>query len=285
MRLYHQQPRTVFDDCINHGIYIQIEPFNKVCVRDALLAAYERYPDIMKPYKIKTKLHKRWIELDGEYPVGYQYTWVLKQEPSKAMCAISTGRTTLYDQPVKTHQYNKNLRHYSDNPVKYGEYDTMNFLAAIGVRDFSKMTTYYRGSQYMENSMLMSQLNDMGLDLTKYNQFPQLDNLKATLKFIGIRLIPDIFNYSTIGFIDEVHKVLINNVEVEISIPELRYQLIMFSYFLHYQKNVACVDLVQFFNMMDETNLFQGCQREFIVSMYERFTYLLPILQQLKQYA
>lgn len=285
MRVYKERPNTVFQDIMDHGIYIQIKPFNKVCVRDALLQAYDAYPDIMKPYKIYTKLHHRWVQIDGEYPVGFQYTWVLKQEPSKALSAISTGRTTLYDQPVKTHQFTKNLRHYSDNPVKYGEYDTMNFLAGVGIKEFSKLTTYYRGSQYMENSMLMSQLNDMGLDLTKYNQFPQLDNLKNTLKFMGIKLKPDIFNYSTIGFFDEIHKVLINNVEVEVSVPELRFHLIMFSYFMKYQKTHEFVDMAEFFSMIDETDLFQGCTREYVVSTYEKFTHLLPILQQLKQYA
>lgn len=285
MRVYRDRPNTVFNDIIEHGIYIQIMPFNKVCVRDALLEAYKRYPDIMKPYKIYTKLHHRWVEVDGTYPVGFQYTWVLKQEPSKALSAISTGRTTLYDQPVKTHQFTKNLRHYSDNPVRYGEYDGLNFLAGVGVREYSKLTTYYRGSQYMENSMLMSQLNDMGLDLSKYNQFPQLDNLKNTLKFMGIKLKRDIFNYSTIGFLDEIHKVLINNVEVEVSIPELRFHLIMFSYFMQYQKTCMFVDMTDFFAMIDETDLFQGCKREYVVSVYEKFTHLLPILQQLKQYA
>lgn len=285
MRVYKERPNTVFQDIMDHGIYIQIKPFNKVCVRDALLQAYDAYPDIMKPYKIYTKLHHRWVQIDGEYPVGFQYTWVLKQEPSKALSAISTGRTTLYDQPVKTHQFTKNLRHYSDNPVKYGEYDTMNFLAGVGIKEFSKLTTYYRGSQYMENSMLMSQLNDMGLDLSKYNQFPQLDNLKNTLKFMGIKLKPDIFNYSTIGFFDEIHKVLINNVEVKVSVPELRFHLIMFSYFMKYQKTHEFVDMAEFFSMIDETDLFQGCTREYVVSTYEKFTHLLPILQQLKQYA
>ena len=285
LRLYGESPNKVFTDIISNGIFIQIKPFNEVCIRDAILAAYEKYPDIMKPYKVYTKLHKRWIQLDEEYPIGFQYTWVLKQEPSKSLAAISTGRTTLYDQPVKTHQYNKNLRHYSDNPVKFGEYDTYNFLAGVGVRDFAKITTYFRGSQYEENSILMSQLKDMGVDLSKYNQFPQLDNLKNVLKFMGIQLRPDIFGYSTIGSFDKKYHVLINNVDVEVSIPELRFFLIMHSYFLHYQESHPIVDMIEFFKMIDETNLFEGCTRDYIETMYGRFTQILPILQQLKQYS
>lgn len=286
LRLYHDDPDSVANDILQNGIFIQIEPFNKVCVRDALLEAYEKYPDIMKPYTVYTKLHKRWIPLDNKLPIGFQYTWVLKQEPSKALSTISTGRTTMYDQPVKTHQFNKNLRHYSDNPVKFGEYDTYNFLAGVGVRDFSKITTYYRGSQYMDNSILMAQLNDMGIDMSRYNQFPQLDNLKNTLKFMGIKLKPDIFNYSTIGAVDKTYKVLINNVEVEVSIPDLRFFLIMHSYFMQYQEqHQTFTDMNEFFNMIDQTDLFQGCSREYVEDIYGRFTQILPTLQQLKQYS
>lgn len=286
LRLYQEDPYNTFEDIVKNGIFIQIKPFNEVCIRDALLEAYDRYPDIMKLYKIQTKLHKRWVTLDEEYPVGFQYTWVLKQEPSKALAAISTGRTTMYDQPVKTHQFSKGLRHYSDNPVKFGEYDTYNFLAGVGVRDLSKITTYFRGSQYEPNSVLMSQLNDMPLDLTKYNQFPQLDNLKNSLQFMAIQLRPDIFGYSTIGAEDKRFDVLINNVTVNVSIPELRYYLILYSYLMKYQATVATfVDMEVFYRMIDETDLFDGKPRDYVLAIYERFTQLVPILQQLKQYA
>lgn len=284
-RLYSLNPEKTFDDLIKNGFYIQIQPFNEVCVRDALIECYEKWPKILKPYKIINKLRHRWVVLDGAYPVGYQYTWVLKQEPSKALSTISTGRTTLYDLPVKTRRYNKNLIPYSDNPIKYGEYDTYNFLAGMGVKAFAKFSTYFRGSQYEENSMLMSQLNNIGIDTSKYNQFPQLDNLKNILKLLGAKLKPDIFGYNTIGNVDEIHEVLINNVKIGISIPDLRYVLIMHSYYLQYQEYVkGTVDMVDFLTQMNNTNVFQGLSEKYIESVYQKFVELLPVLQQLKQY-
>ena len=286
LRLYQENPDVVFKDIMENGIFIQIEPLNEVCVRDAILEGYEKYPDIMKEYEIYTRLRHRWVKLDERYPVGYQYTWVLKQEASKAMSTVSTGRTTLYDLPVKTRLYNKNLRHYSDNTIKYGEYDTYNFLAAVKVRAFARDSTYFRGSQYEENSILMCQLNNLGIDTTKYNRFPQLENLKNMLKFFGAKLCPDIFGYMTIGNIDEEYDVKINNVDVRISVPDLRYVLIMHSYYTQYEQYLGGnVDLVDFFNKMDGTNLFsEDYPRERIKSLYSKFVEILPILQQLKQY-
>lgn len=283
--LYMKHPDETYNDILKNGIYIQITPLNKPCVRDAILEAYDKYPTIMKKYKIFDKLRHRTVQIAGLYAVGYQYTWVLKQEASKAMSTISTGRTTLYDLPVKTRQYNKNKRHYSDNPIKFGEYDTYNFLAGVGVKDFAKLTTYFRGSQYEENSILMSQLNNKKIDLTKYNQFPQLDNLKNVLKLLGIKLRPDIFGYNTIGNIDEKLDIKINNVDVNISIPDLRYVLIMHSYYMQYMDYMkGTVDMIDFFNKMSETNVFEGIDQEYINSIYSLFSELLPILQQLKQY-
>lgn len=284
-RLYMQNPDETYNDILKNGIYIQITPLNKPCVRDAILEAYDKYPTIMKKYKIFDKLRHRTVQIAGLYAIGYQYTWVLKQEASKAMSTISTGRTTLYDLPVKTRQYNKNKRHYSDNPIKFGEYDTYNFLAGVGVKDFAKLTTYFRGSQYEENSILMSQLNNKKIDLTKYNQFPQLDNLKNVLKLLGIKLRPDIFGYNTIGNVDEKLDIKINNVDVNISIPDLRYVLIMHSYYMQYMDYMkGTVDMIDFFNKMSETNVFEGIDQEYINSIYSLFSELLPILQQLKQY-
>ena len=284
-RVYNENPDKTFDDLIRNGFYIQIQPLNEKCVRDALIECYEKWPDIMKKYKIEAKLRHRWVELDGEYPVGYQYTWVLKQEPSKAMSTVATGRTTLYDQPVKTRRYNKNLIPYSDNPIKYGEYDTYNFLAGMGVKAFAKISTYYRGSQYEDNSMLMSQLNGIGIDTSTFNQFPQLDNLKNILKLLGTKLKTDIYWYDTIGNMDEIHDVKIGNVDVSISIPDLHYMLIMHSYYLQYAAyKQGSIDMIDFLAQMSKTNTFLGLGQEYINYLFTKFTELLPVLQQRKQY-
>jgi hypothetical protein len=286
MQLYQNNPDRTYQDIINNGIYIQIMPLNEVCVRDALITCYTKWPDIMKKHKLYTKLRHRWIELPGEYAIGYQYTWVLKQEPSKAMSAVATSKTTWYDQPVKSHLFGKkSMRHYSDNPIKFGEYDTYNFCAAVGIRNFSKITTYFRGSQYEENSILMSHLNDMAIDTTRYNQFPQLDNLKNVLKFMGIKMAPEIFSYNSAGRFDEIFPVMIANIQVDISIPDLRHVLILNSYYMQYQEQVrGLIDITQFFQMIDQTELFKGYPREYVEHVYRKFCELIPIINQIKEY-
>lgn len=285
-RVYKEMPEACFQDLLNHGLYTQIQPMNEECTRDSLIECYERWPDIMKPFEIFTKLRHRWVKLKDPQPVGYMYTWVLKQEPSKALSTVAAGRTTLYDQPVKTRRYNKNLIPYSDNPIKYGEYDTYNFLVGIAARTFAKISTYYRGSQYEDNSVLMSQLSGIPIDTSKYNKFPQLSNLKNILKLLGAKLENDKFWYNTIGTVDEVHDVMIGNVKVPISISDLHYTLIMHSYYLQYTayKN-QFFDMDEFFSQMRETNTFIGLDQEHIDYLFAKFSELLPVFQQRKQYS
>ena len=284
-RLYKLHPDDVYNDIVDNGFYIQIEPMNEIPARDSILEVYDKFPDIMKRYKIYTKLAHRWVPVDGMHAVGYQYTWVLKQEPSKAMSVVATGRTTYYDIPVKTRQYKNNLRRYSDNPIKFGEYDTYNFLAGVGPIDFAKITTYYRGSQYADHSMLMAQLNDMELDLTKFNKFPQLSNMKNVLKLNGVQLKESPFTFNSIGLLDKKYTVYMNNVTVDISIPDLSYILQIHSYYLKYEQYLGgAVDLVDFFNHIRETDLFYERDEEYIQYIFDLFAELLPVLQQIKQY-
>ena len=291
-RLYREDPEKgiadiLCNDGLKNRIHIHIPPFCKQCTRDAILEAYEKFGDIMKKYKIYTKLRHRWVPLKGEHAIGYQYIWVLKQEASKAMSAVSTGRTTLYDQPVKTKQFNKNnARRYSNNPIKFGEYDTYNFLAGVSVKDFAKITTYFRGSQYEENSILMTALNGTQLDLDKYNTFPQLDQLKNILKFFGEKLVPSSFGYGSVGTRDELKTVYFNNVAVDISVTELRHILIIYSYYQSYRRYCGgAVDMVQFYeNMYNVDDLFVGYDMKYREYILHKFANMIGILDQLKVY-
>lgn len=284
--LYRYNPELVYDDIIKNGLFLTISPLNEVITRDALLEAEDKYPNILTRDYIMTKLLHRWVVSEEPHVIGYQYYWVLKQEADKKLSSISTGRTTKYDQPVKTKQFSKHLREYSDNPVRFGEYDSYNMLAAIGVKDYVKMATWYRGSQYEENSILMSHINNKPVDASKYNKFPQIDNLKNVLKYIGVKLEPDIYGYNTIGERDVIETVNINNVPVDISIPDLRIVLIIYSFYINYCEYMnSVIRLDDFYEKMKEQkNVFEGLDEMQIREKFELFVHMIPILQQIKQY-
>ena len=132
----------------------------------------------------------------------------------------------------------------------------------------------------------MSQLNGIPIDTSKYNKFPQLDNLKNILKLLGAKLESDKYWYNTIGTVDELHDVMIGNVKVPISIADLHYTLIMHSYYLQYTayKN-EIFDIGEFFDQMRETNTFVGLDQDYVDYIFAKFSELLPVFQQRKQYS
>ena len=132
----------------------------------------------------------------------------------------------------------------------------------------------------------MSQLNNVGINLDKYNKFPQLDNLKNVLRFMGVRLKQDIFGCRTIGNVDETFEVMINNCRVNISIPDLRYMLILHSHYLKCAQEIkGTINLDEFFaKIIKETELFKGLSDNEVRRILEMFTEMLPVLQQMKQY-
>ena len=284
--LYIDNPELTFQDIIKNGFHFFVYPLSKTNIRDALIAVEDKYPDIFIREHIMTKLLHRWVKSEERHVIGYQYFWVLKQEAGKKLSTNATGRTTKYDQPVKTKQFSKHLRANSDNPVRFGEYDSYNMLAAIGVKDYVKLSTWYRGSQYEDNSILMSHINGKPVDTSRYNKFPQIDNLKNVLKFIGVKLEPDIYGYNTVGERDVIETVNINNVPVEISIPDLRIVLIIYSFYMNYcEYTNSVVRLDEFFEKMkEEKNVFEGYDEMQIREKFELFVHLIPVLQQIKRY-
>ena len=61
-RLYRDNPDAVYKDIITNGIFLQVEPLNDTCIRDAILEAYEKYPDILKDINCIRNSRHRWIE-------------------------------------------------------------------------------------------------------------------------------------------------------------------------------------------------------------------------------
>lgn len=294
-QVYEQDPDAVFNDIIKNGLNLRISPFNTVIPRDAIVQSYTEFPDIMQRYTVNNRLVlgytngnvlERWIPSEEKHAIGYQYLWVLKQESSKTLSTVATGRTTLYDLHVKTSKFKNHLLRYSANPIRFGEYDTYNLLEGISVKNFAKIATYFRGSQYTDNSILMSQLNDVNIDLSKYNNFPQLDNLKNILKFTGIKLIPNEYGYNNIGNFDEMEDVLINNNLINISKPQLRRILLMYSYYMKYQSDCGgTVDIAAFFDMIiKDTDIFDALPDSYKDDILNRFIDLLPILKEIKTY-
>lgn len=290
--VYESNKQVAFQDVFEGPtIYLHEKPLSEN-IRDRVIRAKQEpeFKGIFKKYIIYSKLKKRRVACPTPAAIGYMSFWCLKQEPTKAMSAVATGRTTAYDNPVKTKAFSKNLRQFSDNAIKFGEYDTYLEIIALGPKMFSKVSTYYRGSQYTPESMLSSQLSDIKIDTTKWNKFPQLDNLRNALEFNGIAMYQSLFSTRTCDFSFNKHKLMIGNHKVEISMNDLRYLLWIYA---HYKKIVSInssmmEDLYAFEEyIIRETDVFSDLldDKVYVLYIFILFENMLPILLEMKEYA
>lgn len=175
----------------NNGIYIRWEPFNDdYKLRDAIIKVYEKYPDVFKPYKIFVPKPKwgRDIYIGEDY-IGYQYILMLKQSGENGFSVRSAGAISDESLPEKSHDNKIGKLWHSEKPIRFGEYETPNFMIITNPEDFALVTALYRSSIDGRKFMYEAILSDDG----KYNIPAKFTSRSAEimqvyLKSLGIRM-------------------------------------------------------------------------------------------------
>lgn len=151
----------------NNGTYLRWEVLNEdFCYRDNAIKIYEKYGDIIQPYHIfmpKPKW-KRDVYVGQDY-VGYQYIMMLKQSGEKGFSVRSAGAISDESLPEKSHDNKISKLWHSEKPIRFGEYETPNFMIITNPEDFALITALYRTSIDGRRWMYEAILSDDG----KYN--------------------------------------------------------------------------------------------------------------------
>lgn len=200
-RLSPKEQRKFIDDTIsidrdgklitNNGLYIRWDAFNEEHkLRDAILKIYEKYGDIIKPYDIFVPKPKwgRDIYVGKDY-VGYQYIMMLKQSGEKGFSVRSAGSISDESLPEKSNSNKVGKSWHSSKPIRFGEYESPNFLVITDPNDFALITALYRSSVDGRRYMYEAILSDDG----KYNVPDKFTSrtaeiLQVYLKSLGVRM-------------------------------------------------------------------------------------------------
>lgn len=175
----------------NNGVYVRWEPFNdEWLLRDAIIKIYEKYPDIMEPYHIFVPKPKwgRDIYL-GQGNIGYQYFMMLKQSGEKGFSVRSAGSISDEALPEKSHKNKIGTSWCSEKPIRFGEYETPNFLIITDPNDFALITALYRssvdGRRFMYEAIL-SQDGEFNIPDKFTSRTAEI--LQVYLKSLGVRM-------------------------------------------------------------------------------------------------
>ncbi len=175
----------------NNGLYVRWEPFNEEwLLRDAITEVYEKYGDIIRPYHIFIPKPKWGRDIYvGDDCVGYQYIMMLKQSGEKGFSVRSSGAISDEGLPYKSNSLKTNTSWKSEKPIRFGEYETPNFMVVTDPNDFALFSALYRTSIDGRRWMYEALLSDDG----KYNipdtfTARSAEILQVYLKSLGIRM-------------------------------------------------------------------------------------------------
>ena len=103
----------------NNGLYVRWEAFNEHgSLRDNIVAVYEKYGDIIKPYHIFVPKPKWGRDIYiGDDCVGYQTMLVLKQSGEKGFSVRSAGAISDEALPMKSNGSRLGLEPFSTKPI------------------------------------------------------------------------------------------------------------------------------------------------------------------------
>lgn len=147
-QLSNRKKKNFIKMSIRLGIRIRWEAFSEeIILRDNIIKVYEKYGDIIKPYNIFTPKVKWGRDIYvGQDCIGYQYMLVLKQSGERGFSARSAGAISDESLPEKSHENKIGKSWHSETPIRFGEYETPNFMIVCQPEDFALTTALYRSS-------------------------------------------------------------------------------------------------------------------------------------------
>lgn len=199
--LSNYEKKNFIHDCIsvdkngclitNNGLYYRWEAFTEESsMRDAIIKIYEKYGDIIKPYHIFMPKPKWGRDIYvGDDCIGYQYIMMLKQSGEKGFSVRSAGAISDESLPEKSHDNKIGKLWHSEKPIRFGEYETPNFLVITNPEDFALVTALYRSSVDGRRFMYEAILSEDG-DYNIPDSFTSrsAEILQVYLKSLGVRM-------------------------------------------------------------------------------------------------
>lgn len=148
-------------DCINDGIYVRIDESqaDDVTVFYRLVEISKKYSWI-KPYKMYVNKWGREYPMLNDACVGEMYLFRLKQSGKKGFSARSTGAINTKNLPERSYKNRTHLERTSDTAIRFGEFESLNFLIGMMPEELALFHALYRTSEQGRKDLLFSQFND-----------------------------------------------------------------------------------------------------------------------------
>jgi hypothetical protein len=146
LELPEEEKKDYIDDAIENGIYIHQNPLWETKpifyrLRDIL----EKYPWLTADNVYVRKWGRTYKTLQKAW-IGQMYIIKLKQSPVRGHSVRSTGALDTKGLPTRSYRSRSHLEQYSGTPIRFGEFETLNFSIGVIPDDIALFHALYRTS-------------------------------------------------------------------------------------------------------------------------------------------
>ena len=135
-------------DTMNDRIYICQPPMweDGEPIFYKFLKIHEKYDSILKPYDIYVEKWGREIKTLRTAYLGSMYYMKLKQTSRKGFSVRGTGSINNKGLPERSYKNKSHTEKYSSTPIRFGEFETLNFTIGMLPEDIQNFHLMYRTS-------------------------------------------------------------------------------------------------------------------------------------------
>lgn len=237
------------EDCINERIFIHQTPlWETKPIFFRLMDIYKKY-DFLSPYKMYIYKWGREIELLNKSYIGEMYILKLKQTSRKGFSVRGTGSINTKGLPERSYKNKNFTERTSSTPIRFGEYETLNFAIAMLPEDIQLFHLLYRTSAKGRRELAEQMLLDKDkVKISKSYTSRVAEIFGVILKSLGLK----------IDFIDEDAEVLQEYNDSKLKIHNLDGALYLctdYEFLLIKRKDKIRKEILQEHGLMDGDEL------------------------------
>ena len=261
--LSKKEKEAYINDCINDRIFIHQAPmWETKPIFFRLLEIYEKY-SFLKPYDIYINKWGRTIKCLNPAYIGEMYILKLKQTSRKGFSARGTGAINAKGLPERSYKNKSFTERISSTPIRFGEFESLNFAIAMLPEDINLFHMLYRtsakGRRELAEQIVHPSKDEFKISKTYTNTVAEI--FGVILKSLGLKL----------EFVDETKELLEAYSDTNLVDHELdgvHYLCSDFQFLLLRRYHEIEQEILSRYGMMDKEALKEAVTTEYLNRHY-----------------
>lgn len=188
-RLTKKEKTRYMNEVMEKGIVIYEDSINEdESIFFKIRKLYKKY-DWIKPVTLFVRKWGHIYRISHKYSPGKMYFIPLKQTDSRGFSARNTGAINMKELPERSYKNKRNESPVSDTAIRFGEYESMNFLTGLEPEELAIFHAAYRSSPEATTDLTKAQFIQRGIrTFKKFYKSRTAEIFSVYYKHLGLEL-------------------------------------------------------------------------------------------------